>query len=65
LPGLGQVFEAHAKHVAGLDAGRLDRGVADDLAARMSVRNFCRGVLREGSDGARHAANHALAKPSV
>ena len=65
LPGRGQVLEAHAKCVAALDAGRLDRGIGDHLAASMSVRDLRRGVFWEGSDGPRHAANLAWAEPTV
>ena len=65
LPGQGQVLEADAKQVARLDAGRLDRGIGDHLAARMSVRDLRRGGFWEGSDGPRHAANLAWAKPTV
>ena len=65
LPGQGQVFEAHAKCVARLDAGRLDRGIGDHLAARMSVGDLRRSVLWKGSDGPRHAANLARAQLAV
>ena len=46
-------------------AGCLDHGIGDNLTARMSVRDLFRGVIWKESDGACHAANHALAKPTV
>ena len=65
LPRRGQVLKAHSECVAALGAGRLDRCIGDRLAARMSVGDLCRSVLRKGSDGPRHPANLARAQLAV